>query len=313
MRVDWIGRVILVLLIIGVGIMLWAENSFSADYQRCVLNPFGGHVVQSTASDWLSRIKDIVGPQTICTIRLVDRHNGFFAVLTGLFVALFTFTLWRSTDKMWLAAKAQGEQTQASIREATRASNAMERVAGSLDINAQQIIETVKINRSIADTNKRNSESQQRAYLSVSTGNGLIQDRSVGTVFDARPTLKNTGWTPARKIRWSARAAILPVPLPDDHKFRLPGEMNGTFYLPPQQSIRLNAIVEGFADDAEVEDIMIGRGKSVYVWGLVTYYDVFGHFHRLTFNHQVSYHRDAENRAKYSVGGTWLHRHNVAS
>ena len=60
----------------------------------------------------------------------------------------------------------QMRDVQASISEATRASNAMERVAESMALSAESVRESLSISRGIADTQKLATELQSRAYLS---------------------------------------------------------------------------------------------------------------------------------------------------
>lgn len=45
-----------------------------------------------------------------CEAVSIDRHNGFLTALAGLAVACFTYTLWRSTEKLWEAGDAQRKQ-----------------------------------------------------------------------------------------------------------------------------------------------------------------------------------------------------------
>ena len=53
-------------------------------------------------------VSNIIGSQAICTISLVDRHNGFFSFLTAVAVAIFTGTL-------WITSTTQAELTRESI------------------------------------------------------------------------------------------------------------------------------------------------------------------------------------------------------
>jgi hypothetical protein len=47
--------------------------------------------------------------------------------------------------------------------------------------------------------------------------------------------------------------------------------------LAPQQNFIMNAYVDrDHFDDAEAEDIKRGKGKRAYMWGTITYEDVFG-------------------------------------
>jgi hypothetical protein len=51
----------------------------------------------------------LVFAESICSLRLIDRHNGFFAAIAAFVIAAFTFTLWQSTEKLWRASEDQLE------------------------------------------------------------------------------------------------------------------------------------------------------------------------------------------------------------
>jgi hypothetical protein len=135
------------------------------------------------------------------------------------------------------------------------------------------------------DTAKR----QLRAYLSVVIGEAIYQEKRKAPLdalkFEARPLLLNTGQTPAHKISFKARAAIFPVPLPDE--INLPEThdlIEGEGLLGPNQSANMFAVVDSYCEDCEVESIKDGsQGKGLYVWGLVTYKDAFGDSYHTRF------------------------------
>lgn len=120
------------------------------------------------------------------------------------------------------------------------------------------------------------SAQQMRAYLCVQIGLGIYQERDKNLRFEAKPLLVNTGNTPAYNVRYKARAAILPVPLPDNFEFPLPEKEVGQATVGSQQNATLNAIVDDYCDDADVERIKHAEGEALFVWGTVTYQDIFG-------------------------------------
>lgn len=135
------------------------------------------------------------------------------------------------------------------------------------------------------DTSKR----QLRAYLAVIIGGAIHQERrekpKSDLMFEASPLLVNTGQTPAHKIRFKARAAIYPIPLPKDLNLPETGDAGiGETVLGVGQNGSMSAMVEGFCQDDEVEAIKGGSGaKGLYVWGIVHYEDVFGESHYTRF------------------------------
>jgi hypothetical protein len=51
----------------------------------------------------------------------IERHDGLIAAAATLAIAVFTFTLWRSTDKLWTASKAASERQEQDTRILQRA------------------------------------------------------------------------------------------------------------------------------------------------------------------------------------------------
>lgn len=152
------------------------------------------------------------------------------------------------------------------------------------------------------------SKRELRAYLAVAIGEALFQERRVWPLsdlkFEARPLLINTGRTPAHKIKFKARAAILPVPLPastnlpEIHDFDQSDAM-----LSANQSANMFAVVDGFCGEDEVGVIRDGSsGKGLYVWGLVNYEDVFGISHHTRFCQQVYWTISGQIRGFYVPG-----------
>lgn len=158
---------------------------------------------------------------------------------------------------------------------------------------------------------ERASTKELRAYLSVSIGSGIYQERDVSLRFEVKPMLINSGRTPAHKITYWAKAAILPVPLPADFPFpSVEDKVQSSYVLGPSQSIELNAMVEDYVADTEVEDIKRGNGKSPYIWGIVSYTDVFGISHITKFCHSI---RWVGPIGKEIIYGTYATKHNEAT
>ncbi len=173
-------------------------------------------------------------------------------------------------------AAQQSESMKESVKEAARLASAMEVVSKEIAVSAKAATESVA-------ALKERTAKQMRAYLCVNIGGGEYQDRAKNFKFASRPMLINAGHTPAHKVSYKAKAAILPVPLPEGFAFPLTDESIGAALLGAQQSATLGGIVDDFCDDKEVEDIKIGKGKALYIWGIVNYEDVFGDSHFTKF------------------------------
>jgi hypothetical protein len=153
------------------------------------------------------------------------------------------------------------------------------------------------------------SKRELRAYLTVVIGTGVFQerrdeDKGGDLKFESDPLLVNTGRTPARRITFKARAAIMPVPLPNGINLPdAPDEGIGGNILGPQQNANLFAIVDGFCADKDVDSIKYGKGdKGLYVWGRVTYEDVFGEDHFTLFCQHIYWDLGDKVRGHYIPG-----------
>jgi hypothetical protein len=143
----------------------------------------------------------------------------------------------------------------------------------------------------IVATLKEGYAQQMRAYLAVGIGFAVYQVRLDNKKFEGKPLVINTGQTPALKVRHRSKAAILSIPLPNDFNYPLPDEDAGASMLGAQRTANISAIVEEFVSDADVADIKHGTGANgLYIWGIVSYEDVFGQTHT----------------TKYCQGLTWL-------
>jgi hypothetical protein len=153
------------------------------------------------------------------------------------------------------------------------------------------------------------SKRELRAYLTVIIGAAVHQERRSpdqggDLMFDCRPLVCNTGRTPARKMTFKARAAVMPFPLPKEtHLPEGTDEGEQWNILGPQQQANMFAVVDGFRPDEEVEPIKRGTGdKSLYVWGLVTYEDVFGDSHFTRFCQRIYWDLKDQVRGIYVPG-----------
>ena len=130
---------------------------------------------------------------------------------------------------------------------------------------------------------KSDGRQQMRAYLTVVIGDATFQVRANNLKFDAKPKLVNSGHTPARKVSYRIGADVLPVPIPKDFGFPLPQEDKGESYMGPGQEATMFAIVDDYIDEVDVPNVKHAQGRALYVWGVVTYKDVFGKNHRTNF------------------------------
>jgi hypothetical protein len=115
---------------------------------------------------------------------------------------------------------------------------------------------------------------QMRAYVSVNIGGATYQEG--GLKFAAHPILVNTGFTPARTVNFKAMAGVFEFPLPNG--FLFPDVSEYQIYdtsMGPRQEFVIHGIVKEQFADSEVEIIMAGEKKRLFVWGAVTYNDIY--------------------------------------
>jgi hypothetical protein len=129
-----------------------------------------------------------------------------------------------------------------------------------------------------------------RAYIGIIVGGATYQERARDLRFAGKPMMVNAGNTPAHRVQFRAVARILPIILPDEFDFPLPDVVRGGAPLNPHQTFQITEIVEDFCSDAEVIDIMRGRGeRALYCYGIVTYEDVFGQSHYTRFSQVLTW------------------------
>jgi hypothetical protein len=194
------------------------------------------------------------------------------------------------------AAAAQSQDMKLTITQASRSAAAMETVAQHIEISAAAATASVSsINR------------QMRAYLCAVIGGAVYQDRPNNLRFQASPSIINAGLTPAYKVFFRVKAAVLPVPLPTDFAFPLPAEPTGGALIGPRQPMSVSPIVDNFCDDSEVEKIKRGEGKALYAWGVVEYEDVFRESHYTQFSQIYTWLPDGK------IWGYYTPNHNDAT
>jgi hypothetical protein len=260
----------------------------------------------------------------VCDTDKPDARVAYFTALLAIFtgvlafatVALFvaTFALWQETRNALADSRAtserQAKDTAKAIAEAARSATAMEEVAGSMAINAEQVVKSVTTSKEIADRQKQFGEMQIRAYLSVLIGTGIFQERKKRLRFDARPTVRNVGATPARNVRWKIAVGVLPIPMPRKQYFKLPATWSGGSLIPQQNEVTIFEVLGGYYGDEEAELIKRAQGKALYVWGVVSYEDVFRRLRRVTFCQQMEWRGEP---GKEVVYGHYMNRHNRTS
>jgi hypothetical protein len=83
-----------------------AEHLVSGHFEQCYRG-MGAQPAGTGGNYYASAAGRVFRQEGVCTLRLIDAHNGFFAFLTSLAVAAFALALWISTHRLWIAGTEQ--------------------------------------------------------------------------------------------------------------------------------------------------------------------------------------------------------------
>lgn len=222
--------------------------------------------------------------------------------VVGIFQLLVFGDQARQLRRTVKAAADRGEAMERSIKEANRLAEAMEAVASDIEESTKAAIESVAVTR-------ERTAQQMRAYMCVEVGNAYYQERTKDIKFAGETVMINVGNTPAYNLRFRAKAAVLPFPLPDDFPFSVPGTTSSGSVLGPHQKMNIVQAVDDFVPDQEVDNIrLVNSGKALYIWGVIEYADVFKQPQTTRFCQLLFWLPDLK-----TVKGAYITRHNDAS
>ena len=132
--------------------------------------------------------------------------TGVLAVVALLQLLVYTY----QAKKLRETVQSAGEQFEAMERrigEAARSATAMEQIANTIEAGNQAVL---------------------RAYITVTIGSAVYQERRgpglTDLKFEGKPNVLNPGNTPARNLRIRISADILPIPIPKEFQFPLGDE-----------------------------------------------------------------------------------------
>lgn len=126
------GRLIWGLTIVGVvAAFVFGENDIAPKFSECVRQIASNQGARSPHENGFI-LFDLVRAQGICTLSLIDRHNGFFAFLGTAAIAGFTFILWRATNGMLLITQEQRRDLERSVKAAEDAAAAAKLTAETM-------------------------------------------------------------------------------------------------------------------------------------------------------------------------------------
>jgi hypothetical protein len=226
-----------------------SDDDATADRSRQQSTP-------SAKKDRLSKFEGII----ISRERVFDVLSTIITAIFTVVLALSTVLLWKETKDLRNFAQQQGEDMKAPIAEAARSASAMRDVAEALTA------QTKAVNANL------------RAYITLGLGGVVPQNRDTGYRYEVRMTVQNVGNTPANNVAFNLYTDLLLVPLPAD--FKIPAfdlaKAGGTTTVGPHQNWFATAVAPRIYSDDEENELKTGSKKLLYVFGTVTYEDVFG-------------------------------------
>lgn len=239
-------------------VFLTAEYFIAPRYPPCIARVTGER-------------SDLIWAHALCTVSLVDRHSGFFSLLSAIAVAAFTFTLWRSTEKLWRAGKEALEATDRAF----------------VFIDGFNVELTV-----LSDLVHSRSRTLGPAPFLPNGQRAENPDLFV-TRFAVQPRWKNGGNTPTKgmtiRVDWREPG----LPLAGDFTYDY-ADSDTRFFLAPKAT-EPSAVIEMHGANTVINDGMPHRDgepePSMFIWGRADYSDAFGQRRFTQWCYQVRFER----------------------
>jgi hypothetical protein len=173
-------------------------------------------------------------------------------------LATYTLVLTAFTGVLMLAAFYQGWQLRKTVKQMSASEE-------------RQLRAYITMMSEVADPYRPNQPGWNRT------------DGEHGFVYELWPKFRNDGQTPAYDVRGVGRVAVFPVPPPDDCDLSLPEELpvlTGVLGAGQPRSMQL---VSPELNGEEIVAIGSDQGKRLFIFGLITYRDIFGNSHQIRF------------------------------
>ena len=209
------------------------------------------------------------------------------SVLLLIVTALQVLILVRQTDILGLQRKdaiEAGKQTQAIAQANERAASANERTARAMENTVAQGRQSVRQSRAALQGTLTMFRNDQRAWVGAMRPHGeIVPDSPLKVTI----ILKNLGRTPALNVRPKGRLHWQPFTEPFKPHDLSTDTSSGCGVLQPSEEVTLPFVEANPLTKEEVGSIISGQ-FTLYVYGEVTYADVFGKHHRLKFAYRTA-------------------------
>lgn len=190
-----------------------------------------------------------------CTRLTASENDGAIAALSGVAVAIFTFTLWATTNKLWIAARAQADDMKESLRIAQESANSSSKQADISRLTLERTIRPV-VEMIGFDYSWSAPEGQLTHWHFVPL---LGNAGPVGTVNG----ITNSNWTFTRK----------PLDADFDYPEIIRKEMDLAH--PQRSPIGANKSISGVRAVVPIDSVIeaYARRGHILVWGWIEYDD----------------------------------------
>jgi hypothetical protein len=209
----------------------------------------------------------------IKVIQTLDKLGGVITALATIAIAIFTLTLKRATDKLWDAGEKQLAHAQSEAEAADfHRSAQFEQISEQIEALKQSAVaaeENVFETRRLVQNAEAIAERQLRAYVHVA--DAKIDHDNDEWQPNIRITIKNYGQTPARRVNHKADTEL---PMIGPGRFDLRDEPRLSDLGPTQEVTKSIIVSHGFWHKT-VRPSVANKAVKYYVFGKITYNDIF--------------------------------------
>lgn len=256
---QYAGLVVVVLVLVS-----WA-STHSSSYEVCKQERY-------TSGDITPDFRKKVAYFFVCEGVTIDANGELLTALGTLAIAAFTWTLWRSSEKLWQASEAQRREARKALLIEIAATKASLAASAKAAVISQQAADAATRSAEVAaDTAKK----QLRAYVNVASAQVHNLNKASNRYivvetqnFGQTPALEEQFWCGEHVREWPLKSIL----------GEAPKELGiGKQTLPPGRKSIMRVPV---GDLSELEERELREGRAgVYFWGVIKYRDVFGDPH----------------------------------
>jgi hypothetical protein len=183
-----------------IGLLLFVELADIASRQQVAYShPHQPSDYARNKQDWTAQVAAVTD--------WLDRHREWINVISTLFIAGFTGTLWGATKRLWRTSQMHAEHMERSVGVAEKAATAAKDGAAAAE-NSAKIAEAAMI-------------AAERAYVSVKSVRLIGVSNSVGNIIELNAVIifENTGNTPTRNMIYHSSMKIFDADIPEGFDF----------------------------------------------------------------------------------------------